>query len=52
LIERLTKKMQTGIEDTLTLQRQIENCHRRIEKYQAIPSKKKKVFSFFIVSVF
>jgi len=53
LIERLSKKMQTGKEDTLALQRQIENCHKRIEKYQAIPSKKKKkVFSSFIVSVF
>ncbi|CAO3688347.1 unnamed protein product [Umbelopsis ramanniana] len=34
--------MRTGEEDTLKLQARIDDCHKRIEKYQAIPSKKKK----------
>ncbi|CAO3693444.1 unnamed protein product [Umbelopsis ramanniana] len=42
LIELITEKMRTGEEDTIKLQARIDNCHKRIEKYQAIPSKKKK----------
>jgi hypothetical protein len=36
------KKMRTGEEDTLKLQARMENCQRHIERYQAVPSNKKK----------
>jgi hypothetical protein len=36
------KKMQTGEEDTPKVQAQMDDCQGRIERYKAIPSKKKK----------